>query len=218
MNHLTLADEIGVLMLDDSTGAIRPACAPFANVAIAGGIMMELALLGRVDSDLTSLFVVDSKPTGDELLDPALQAIAAETQRRSSKQWIERFGLRERDLVSAVLDRLVAAGILRVENRQFLWVFSRRAYPQNTGRERREAKARLMAIVFNDAVPDPRDTLLLGLAYSSGVLGAILAPAEMQRASSRISEVVALEEIGRSVGAVEADLRAAIASAVYTPT
>ena len=39
-------------------------------------------------------------------------------------------------------------------------MFSRRAYPQVSGREQREAKARLMAVLFNDEVPDPRDTLL----------------------------------------------------------
>jgi len=65
MKHLTLADEIVVLMLQDDTGAIRPACAGYANIAIAGGILMELALLGRIDTDLTSLFIVDPNPVGD---------------------------------------------------------------------------------------------------------------------------------------------------------
>ena len=32
-----------------------------------------LALLGRIDTDLKSLFIVDPKPVGDELLDHALQ-------------------------------------------------------------------------------------------------------------------------------------------------
>jgi len=67
MEHLTLADEIVVLMLDDETGAIRPLCAGFANVAIAGGILMELALQGRIDTDLKSLYVIDPKPVGDEI-------------------------------------------------------------------------------------------------------------------------------------------------------
>ena len=58
MKHLTLADEIAVLMLRDDTGAIRPECATVASMAIAGGILMELALLGRIDTDLKSLFIV----------------------------------------------------------------------------------------------------------------------------------------------------------------
>jgi hypothetical protein len=39
----------------------------------------------------------------------------------------------------------------------FSGCFSRRAYPQNTGREEREAKARLLSVIFNDDVPESRD-------------------------------------------------------------
>lgn len=211
MKHLTLADEIVVLMLRDDTGAIRPECATVANMAIAGGILMELALLGRIDTDLKSLFIVDPKPVGDELLDHALQKIAAEPKKRSTTWWIRVLGLHSGDDLSVrVLGRLVQAGILRAEDRQFLWVFSRRAYPQNTGREEREAKARLVSVIFNDDVPDSRDTLLLGLADSTGVLKAILSLEDMRKASNRIAQVIALEEINRSLGGTAARWRAAL--------
>src|SRR6202451_4811107 len=105
MEHLTLADEIVVLMLPDDAGAIKPARADTANIAIAGGVLMELSLLGRIDTDLTSLFMVDPKPVGDELLDPVLHQIAAEPVKRSSLWWIERLTLHNRDLTSSVLGR-----------------------------------------------------------------------------------------------------------------
>jgi Golgi phosphoprotein 3 len=213
MKHLTLADEIVVLMLRDDIGDIKSGRADSANIAIAGGILMELSLLGRIDTDLTSLFIIDPKPVGDELLDPVLHQIAAEPVKRSSLWWIERLTLHNRDLTSSVLGRLVDAGILRVEDRQFLWVFSRRAYPKNSGREEREAKARLMSVIFDDTVPTPRDTLLLSLADSTGVLDEMLSSEEMRKASERIAEVVALEEISRSVRAVESSRRETIAAA-----
>jgi golgi phosphoprotein 3 len=200
MKHLTLADEIVVLMLRDDTGAIRSECSTVANMAVAGGILMELALLGRIDTDLTSLFMVDPTPIGDELLDHALRDIAAGPKRQSSGWWIRVFGLQGGDLAVRVLGRLVEAGILRAEDRQFLWVFSRRAYPKNTGREEREAKARLMSVIFDDDVPTPRDTLLLGLADSTGVLNVILPPEDVRKASNRIAQVIALEELNRSLG------------------
>jgi Golgi phosphoprotein 3 len=210
LKHLTLADEIVVLMLRDDTGAIRSECDSVANIAIAGGVLMELALLGRIDTDLTSLFIVDPKPVGDELLDSALQKIAAEPETRSSAWWIRVLGLHSGDLSAKVLERLVQAGILRAEDRQFLWVFSRRAYPPKTGREEREAKTRLVSVMFNDDVPDARDTLLLGLAESTGVLNAIMSPEDLRRTSSRIAQVLALEEINRSLGGTVARWRAAL--------
>jgi golgi phosphoprotein 3 len=197
MKHLTLADEIIVLMLRDDTGAIRPARAASANIAIAGGLLMELALLGRIDTDLTSLFIVDPNPVGDELLDHVLREIAAEPVKQSSMWWINRFGIHGADLSGKVLGRLVEAGILREEDRQLLWVLSRRAYPKNSGREEREAKARLMSVIFDDVVPTPRDTLLLSLADSTGVLEDMLSSGEMNKVSTRIAQVIALEEIGR---------------------
>lgn len=215
MKHLTLADEIVVLMLDDESGAISPSCANVSEVAVAGGILMELALLGCIDTDLESLFLTNAAPVGDTLLDSVREEIAAESETHPSTWWIERLAFRDDDLVGRVLGRLVASGILREEERRFLWVFSRRAYPPVSGREEREAKARLMAVLFNDEVPDPRDTLLLGLAHSTGVLDAILTPDELRKAAPRIEAVVALEEISRSVNAVASNLQDALTSVAF---
>ena len=214
MKHLTLADEIVVLMLHDDTGEIKPARTDSTHIAIAGGILMELSLLGRIDTDLSSLFIVDKNPVGDEFLDSVLREIAAEPTNRPSAWWIERYVRHSGDVSRTVLARLVEAGILHVENRQFLWVFSRRAYPQNSGREEREAKARLMSVIFDDAVPTPRDILLLGLAEATGVLGDMLSSEEMSKASKRIADVIALEEIGRAVRVAEANRKKAIAAPV----
>jgi golgi phosphoprotein 3 len=206
VQHLTLADEIVVLMLNDADGEIDQRNVAIAHVAVAGGVVMELALQGRIDTDLASLFVVDPTPTGDSLLDAILREIEAEPERQPSAWWIDQVSTRHNDLVGRVLGRLVTAGILREEERHFLWVFSRRAYPTVSGQEEREAKGRLMSVLFNDEVPDPRDTLLLGLAKSTGVLSAMLTEEELDKASRRIDEVVALEEIGRSVGLVSSQV------------
>jgi hypothetical protein len=202
MQHLTLADEIVVLVLDDSAGAINSDFLPVANVAVAAGILMELALRRRIDTDQTSLFIIDSTPTGDTLLDEILDEIKAEADTHSSAWWIDSVSMRHDGLIDRVLHRLVSAGVLQEEERTFLWVFSHRAYPQVTGREEREAKARLMGVLFKDELPDPRDTLLLGLANATGALSKILSDDEMRKVSPRIAKVVALEEIGRSVGAI----------------
>jgi len=206
VKHLTLADEIVVLTLDDSVAEINPTCMPVAAIAVAGGVLMELALQGRIDTDMESLFIVNPAPTGDELLDEVLQEIGAEAEQHPSAWWIDELTKRHGDLVDRVLERLVTAGVLREEEREYLWVFSQRAYPQVSGREEREAKARLMSVLFNDEVPEPRDALLLGLANSTGALAAILTETELDKASPRIAEVARLEEISRSVGLVSSQV------------
>lgn len=217
MKHLTLADEIVVLMLEDDSGQVHPACSAVATTAVAGGILMELALLGRIDTDLTTLFIVDKTPVGDALLDATLTEIAAEPAAQSSAWWIDTLSMRHGDLLEQVLARLVTAGILKEEERRFLWVFSRRAYPQVSGREEREAKGRIMSVLFNDEVPDPRDTLLLGLAKTAGILSTILSDEEVEKSAERVNDVVALEEIGRSVGLVSRQVREAVTTIMMTP-
>jgi len=62
MKQLTLADEIVGTLLRDDTGEIEPARADCAHIAIAGGILMELSLLGRIDTIYLSLFIIDRNP------------------------------------------------------------------------------------------------------------------------------------------------------------
>ena len=212
VKYLTLADEIVVLMLDDLTGALKAECTAVAPVAIVGGILMELALQGRIDTDLESLYIIDATPVGDELLDSTLAIIAAETGAHPSAWWIEHLANRSVDYIHWILTRLVSAGVLREEQRKFLWVFSRRAYPSVSGLEGREAKARLTAVLYSGEVPDPRDTLLLGLAKATDVLYAMFSRHEMATLAPRIDEVVALEEMGRSVSLVSAQIRDAMAA------
>jgi Golgi phosphoprotein 3 len=216
MQTLTLADEIVVLMLDDPTGEVRLDCRAVADIAIAGGLLMELALRGRIDTDLQSLFLVDAAPVGDELLDLVLREVAAAPVPKPSTWWIEQLGSRQGGWLDQILARLVGAGVLREEDRTFLWVFSKRAYPPVSGREEREAKGRLLSVLFSDDIPDPRDTLLLGLADACGVLSLILTEAEVAKAARRIAQVVSLEEIGRAVAAVTTDIRVAMGSMVIS--
>jgi Golgi phosphoprotein 3 len=216
MADLTLADEVVVLMLDDADGDLDAGRIRVASVAIAGGIVMELALRGHIDTDLTSLFVVDPKMTGDQLLDDFLQEIGGEPEQHSSAWWIDRLSARHGELVEVIRARLVAAGILREEERRFLWMFSSRAYPQVSDREEREAKARLLSILSIDAVPGPRDTLLLSLARSTGILEDMLSAEDLEKVAARIDAIVALEEIGRAVSLVASQVSDAMTMMVVS--
>ena len=67
--NLTFLEELLLLCLDDETGLLRPAFAPWLDTAGAGALLMDLALKDRVDTDPKRLDVVDKTPTGEPLLD-----------------------------------------------------------------------------------------------------------------------------------------------------
>ena len=50
---------------------------------------MRLALLNRVDTDLTHLILIDDAPTGDPVLDTTLADIAKSEDRRDARSWVE---------------------------------------------------------------------------------------------------------------------------------
>ena len=73
---LSFVEEITLLLLDDTQGRFVDLPLSASDVVVAGAALMDLALANRVDSDLKQLTVVDTKPTGDDILDDALARVA----------------------------------------------------------------------------------------------------------------------------------------------
>jgi hypothetical protein len=223
---LTMPEELLLLMLDDRTGRLNEQAGPAANYTIAGAILAELALQNRIDTDTQRLFVTDPTPTGDALLDGVLARLTADPgapptagepdeQPHDSRWWIETLGRDADRYRDALFDRLVARGILRKEEGRFLWIFPERRYPQVSDKEEREVKARLMGVIFDDDIPEPRDSLLIGLVRAAGLLPLLLADDALESAQPRIDQVANLEELSRSLGNAVRDIFVEMAR--YTP-
>src|SRR5438105_2647794 len=73
---LSFVEEITLLLLDDTQGRFVDLPLSASDVVVAGAALMDLALADRIDSDLERLTVVDTKPTGDDILDDALARLA----------------------------------------------------------------------------------------------------------------------------------------------
>jgi Golgi phosphoprotein 3 len=220
---LTMPEELILLMLDDQTGRLHETAGPASGYTIAGAILAELALRNRIDTDPSRLFVADPTPTGDPLLDPVLARIAADPGMEpgepdlphGSRWWIETLGRDADRFRDTIFARLVAHGILREEKGRFLWIFPERRYPMISNKEEREVKARLMAVIFEDEIPEPRDSLLIGLVRAAGLLPLLLGSETLESAEPRIEQVANLEELSRSLGNAVRDIF--IEMARYTP-
>lgn len=91
---------------------------------MAGAVIADLALEGRIDTDLDALHLVDATPTGDVLLDPTLLEIAEAQETFPTQYWIERNTVRSEEIVTTTLERLVEKGVLEYETGGF-WTLSR---------------------------------------------------------------------------------------------
>ena len=210
---LRFAEEIMLLLLHDENGKFTRVPEWSLKYALSGGVLMDLALADRIDTDLDSLILVDSSPTGDDLLDSTLADIAGARERRSADFWVERVAGRADEIRETANARLVERGIIEVEEGRFLWVFRSRRYPMVDGQAEREVKLRIMEVLFSDVIPDPRDVVIICLADACGIFPELLSKREVQMAQPRIDLVRKMDLIGRAVTAAIRNIEVALARA-----
>lgn len=196
---LTLAEELLLIALDDETGSLINLPPFWLDTALAASILMELCLVGRLDTDPERVVVLDATPTGSPILDEVLALIVADHGTHPSGQWIRRVGTRGPELREQVIAGLVARGVLQSVEKRLLWVFKTRVYPPTSGLEEREVRSRLMTLLNNTEIPDAREALLIGLLSATGIMGRLLSESEAARLQPRIDQIARLEEISRSL-------------------
>ena len=202
---LRFAEELLIFLLDKQSGQLTPVSDSVLYYALAGTVLMDLALEDRIDTDLERLVLIDSTPLNDDLLDPALAVIAAETGGHDTAHWIERLATPEMagNVQDNAINRLIERGILEQDSGGFLsltrLVGRARRYPMVDGRAGREVEGRIMGILFADDVPHPRDAMLIAVVDASGIFERILSPEERAEVADRIDLLRRLDLIGRTV-------------------
>lgn len=210
---LRFAEEVVLLLLNDEDGRLARVPRWSLNYALAGGVLMDLALENRIDTDLEKLVLLDATPVGDSLLDPTLGDIAAEPG-RGARFWVERTAERADSIREEALARLVNVGILERRDDLFLWVFRSRRYPVVDGKAEREVKLRIMGVLFSEEIPDPRDVVMICLADACGIFQQLLASRELDMARARIEQVRKLDLIGQAMSEAIQDIEVSIAASL----
>ncbi len=210
---LRFAEEIILLLLDDENGTFARVPSWSLGYALAGGILMDLALENRIDTDLESLVLLDATPVGDSLLDPTLAEIAA-GEKHDARYWVQQTAQRADAIREEALSRLVANGILERREDRFLWVFQTRRYPMVQGEAEREVKLRIMGVLFSDEIPHPRDMVIISLADACRIFEGLLSRRELANAAPRIEQVRKLDVIGRAVSQAILNIEISVAAAM----
>jgi golgi phosphoprotein 3 len=198
-HDLTLTEELALLALDDRTGEPLDLPPDALGYGLAGAIILELSLAGRVDTDLHQLTVINPAPTGDTLLDPWLNLFQATLPPNSVMFWLHELALREEEIHQKALDRLVQRGILRREEKRLLWVFGVRRYPTVDCAERTEVRTRLNRLILGNDLPAPRDAILLSLIHGCHLSEYLFADMDLKARMERIETLAKTDLVGREV-------------------
>ena len=183
---MRFAEELLLLLLNEDAGTVA---VPEANLgfALAGARLMDLAIEGRIDTDLAQLVAVDSTPLGDDLLDPVLTAVAAETTVRGAEFWVRRLAAEADGIEDAVLARLLDAGILEMDESGMHLSpqpAHARRYPIVDGKTEEEVRLRIMRVLFGSDVPAPRDVVIICLADACGFFERTLSAEERRECAA----------------------------------
>jgi len=206
---IRIAEELILLMLDEQSGYLEMVPNWNFSCVMAGAVLADLALERRIETDLERLYLVDPTPTGDELLDPTLKDIAESDEKSDAQFWIERNTRQSDEIVAAALERLVERNILTHESGGF-WGLSRSVarsgtFPTQAVATRRESKVRVLSVILNDEIPDPRDAILVALMHTCGGFKLLLEEEDYEERLARIELVARLDLIGRTVAAAVKD-------------
>ncbi|MFI5908092.1 GPP34 family phosphoprotein [Dactylosporangium sp. NPDC051541] len=205
-----LADDFLLLALaDDGTnraGEVQ------LHYGLAGAVLLDLVLAGRIDLDGERIAVRDATPTGDPIADDALDRIAAADQPRTPDEWLRPLtdGLRDR-----VIERQVEAGVLRRQDDRVLWVFPRTRYPSATGTEpaaETEVRRELAAAVDGAGAVPARAAALLGLVQATGLVGEVLPGRPGPQLHARLAEIADGNWAAAAVRVTIARIQAVVAS------
>ena len=199
---LSLPEELILMLLNEENGYFHQVPGWDLNCAIIGAVLAELSLLSRIDTDMESLFLVDQTETGNPALDPTLQEIASEPVQRNAQYWIERLAPHAESVIDLTLDRLVNLKILDHHDGGF-YTLARSGWQTELYSSSIEdtagefIKLRIMRYIFTDAIPNPRDIIIICLVNTCDVFRFIFQLDD--EAEGRIEFICKMDLIGRSL-------------------
>lgn len=226
---MNFAEILFLLALDGELGVVRPEMERSLDYALAGAILMDLALQNRIDTDLTCirhnpgeesrdpllLRVVEKKPTGDVLLDEALKELQHKAGPQPTREWLTHFSGEGKNIRERVTARLAAAKVLDVREEKKLIFFKTRRYYLADANEIKTVKARLRELILSDEIPDQREAILVGLANSCGLFDEIFSPEELARARPRITALRKFDLIGQAMTRIIREIEHSLSTEMY---
>lgn len=208
-----------LLMMKDNEGTIFSGI--FYHQALAGAFIADLLLTRHIEIDETKrnkrIKLLNTTPTGDELLDECLGKLQNAKRPASLQTWVSRFSSIKR-LKHRAAEGLCRSGILSMKEDTILLLFSRKIYPEINPVPEQNIMTRLQQAIFTDNNDIEAETIvLLALCKSADILGKIFNKKELKTRKKRIEQIVNGELIGKATQEVIQSVQAAIMIATIMP-
>jgi Golgi phosphoprotein 3 len=196
--ELNLIDQLTLLSLDDEKGTFVGDSTAY-TYAIAGAIIMELALEERIDLSGEKLVVKDKSKTGDKIIDTYFDIIIESGKERKVKSWVDRIGNKANKIKGATIDKLIENRILEKREGKILWIFSNNKYPAQNSRPENQLRSRLYDIVVNSHRPELKEIMLLNLIESCSLGKEVFGKEQAKTFKKKLKSINEYDHLGDSV-------------------
>ncbi len=208
----TVIEDFYLLNIHEEKGTVVKSAEGVLRYGLAGALLAELALQNRLQVESKHhMVILDETPTGDPLLDAALQAILQADGPQKVGAWVKSLSKGSSELRERLSERLVKAGVATQDDTRLLWVTPYPAGDQSAAATARYwLKHNLRAGVLASYETSLRKLTVLLLAQSCDLLNLVFTKDERKLAQRRIYEqmmsegirspvVQTLQEIGEAV-------------------
>lgn len=208
--ELTLSEELFLLSLTPEGRSAGDS--QRMDIAVAGGWLLDLALLGRIDAPYKRVDVLDPTEVGHAHLDSVLATLTEKHRRRKADRWMLqlRKGARK-----AVARHLHARGFMQRTEKRVLGIFPLERYPPTGSWSPHPTRARLQQVLAG-AEADTRTAALATLIYAAKLGRVILPEVKHRDARRRLRELDreewASDAVRRAVQSIESATVAAAAA------
>jgi len=210
MRVFSTMEKVLLLMVDDESGTVPISLSSALSFALPGAVLLDLKAAGRIAIAEDDVLVTASGDTGDPVLDRAVAKLTARERVRKVVHWVQALAWPAKPNMQDLFAGLVEKGVLREEERRFLWVFPYKAHPTLDPRPEHELRRAVTAAMLGEEQPD-YDTLgVLGLLWASDALKPFVPREALKQARARVAELV---EGDPTVSAVAQAVKHAIAAA-----
>ena len=211
---LSITEELLLLSMDDEKGKLVSPSVDGLAYTMAGAVLFELMLLGKIEIQDEKLVAWPESPMGDPIFDLAIARFTKKNKTKKLSYWIGQLGKDSKKIKKILIEKLIALGALRKEERQFLWTIKYNRYPTDDSRIEDRIRMRVFDGLFGDGTIDTRDYVLLTLIGTAKLEKEVFSEDKAKEAKELIAELKKDDAIGSAVSSAIKELEAAMTAAI----
>lgn len=197
---LTIPEELFLLTVNENTGRKPLIRSKKFDILLSAAILMELALINRIDTDPELVIPDRNEPTGISFLDETIDLINRSPKNEKIIWWIQRLSEKAARFRKMLVSGLVYKGILKTEKERVFLGFTTRTYPIVIhDNQVIEVKTRVRELLSGDQFPEIRDVVIISMAWYGGLLNLMMEEEEIKKHQQRIEQLARMDLVGQAI-------------------